>query len=307
MARLASSLSITAALLAISTSASAQIGPGIEVDLVVEKGFFSYPQTSAKWAQYSVGANRTSAADRDVTIGNCGCLLSTLGSIEQFYLGGGSVPYFAYRELYTDQAVMNFAPRYLDMFLMFGKGEGPQPADAWGYKPLPSGTCGTAPKPWALESNARSSEVVDPLTGKVVLRTPSGVRWGTFRANMASGFDKIDDNLRAGKPTIVVIEVPLGSGATGLHAQLVVGWDAVNNNYRIMDPAWPMYLDAARPGSGDEDSYSAWLTSVVRVLDVHPVTTPLDGQLVNSIALYDDPGPIELLAIAPDGRRTGFD
>jgi PKD repeat protein len=307
MARRTSPLPISAALLlAVSTNASAALDPTLEIDLAVE-GFISYPQTNARWAQYPVGANRTSAADEDVTIGNCGCLLATLGSIAQFYYGGTSVPYFPYLELYTGQQVMSFSPRYLDLFLMVGKGEGPQPADGWGYKSLPPGTCGTAPKRWALESSARSSEVVDPLTGKVLLRTPSGLRWGAYEPVGPSAWDAIDANLLAGKPTIVVVEIPQPSGATTLHAQLVVGWDGPNNGYKIMDPAWPTFLDALRPGAGDVDSYTAWLTSVVKVFDVHTVTAPLDGAIRDSIAFYDDPGPIELLVVAPDGRRTGFD
>ena len=50
----------------------------------------------------------------------------------------------------------------------------------------------------------------------------------------------------------------------------------------------------------------AWLASIVMVFDVQTVPTPLSGDF-RRLMLYDDPGPIELLVIAPDGRRTGFD
>jgi PKD repeat protein len=308
MARFASPLPLCAALLlALSTNASAQLSPTLDIDLAMGNGFISYPQTHFRWAQYQVGVNQFGAEDDEVTIGNCGCLLATLGSIAQFYMGGSSVPYFPWEELYTNQLTMSFSPKYLDSFLYFGKREGPQPVDAWGYKALPAGTCGTAPKPWALESMARASQVVDPVTGKVLMSTPTGVRWGAYNQVGPAAFDKIDSNLLAGKPTIVVVKIPLPTGGTGLHAQLVVGWDGGNGNYRILDPAWPVFFESARPGAGDKDAYKDWLASIVKVFDVHPVSRPLDASLRDSIAISDDPGPIAFLVIAPDGRRTGFD
>ncbi len=295
-------------LLAAAKPASAQLAPGVHIDLVQEKGFLSYSQTYGKWAGYPIGANQGSQADldNDVTIGNCGCLLSTLGSIAEYNLGGSSVPLAPWQELYTAQMKMSFSPRYLDLFLMMGDPADPVPPRlGWGYKPLEPGSCGTAPLRWALESMAQSSEFVDPITGRVILRTPNGLRWAVYTPG-PSAWDKIDSNLLAGQPTLVVIEFPNGSGGTSRHAQLVVGWDGPANGYLIMDPAWPMLMLPARPGGGELDSYTGWLTSIVMVFDVQTVTTPLSGDL-RRLILYDDPGPIELLVIAPDGRRTGFD
>ena len=307
LARLASPLPLFAALLlVISTNASAQLSPTLELDLVAENGFISYPQTHARWARYLVGPNRDSAANDNVTIGNCGCLLATLGSIAQYYYGANSLPLAPWLELYTGQTTLSFSPRYLDLFLMYGDpGDATPPATGWGYKQLPVGTCGTAPKRWALEVSARPSMTVDPVTGHVLNSTPSGLRWIPHDQVGPREFEKIDANLLAGRPTIVVIEIPTASGGTALHAQLVVGWDGPNNNYKIMDPAWPTFLDALRPGAGDVDSYTSWLTSVVKVFDVETVTVPTSEQV--RLLFYDDPGPIELLVIAPDGRRTGYD
>ena len=105
MARFASPLPLCAALLlALSTNASAALSPTLDIDLAVGNGFISYPQTYAKWAEYNVGAHQFESTDTEVTIGNCGCLLATLGSIAQFYMGGSSVPYFPWIELYTLEA-----------------------------------------------------------------------------------------------------------------------------------------------------------------------------------------------------------
>ncbi|MHB8878389.1 MAG: hypothetical protein ACYC8T_32235, partial [Myxococcaceae bacterium] len=202
-------LAVAVTLLATATSVHAQIGPGREVDLVAEAGFASYPQTHARWAQYFVGANR------DVTIGNCGCLIATLSSIGQFYFGTSSLPLFPWVELYTGQTTLSFSPRYLDLFLLSGNpAAATAPAAGWGYKALPLETCGTAPKRWALETSVQASVITDPVTGQALLRTPSGLRWGAFEHAGPAAFDKIDDNLSSGKPTIVVVERPNGSGGT---------------------------------------------------------------------------------------------
>jgi PKD repeat protein len=272
-------------------SARAQTGPGYDINLVKDKGFFSYAQTNAKWAQYLVGDNR------DVTIGDCGCFLAILSSIAEYRYGGGgsSLPLFPWKELYTEQIALGFSPRYLDMFL-FGLFD-PAPPPAWGYKDLPSNTCGTRPYRWALERSAIPVPIVE---------TPSGLRFDVYDPG-GEGFGVIDNNLKAGDPTVVVIDLGKASGGPTLkHAQLVVGWNQSLKRYLIVDPSWPSGPRAQTPGGYERSTYEDWVASIVEIIDVYVVHR--NHNLIHRwLMVDDDPGPIELLVIAPDGRRTGFD
>lgn len=271
-----------------------------DIDLFRTEGFASNSMTDPTWARYPVGAHQ------DVPIGRCGCLIATLSSLSRFYYGVSSKPHFRWADRLSGMQELSFSPRYLDVYLRWGSLSGTNPpAENWGYKAVAPKSCGTAPKPWALELSAIPTVVYVPGTTTPATSTPTGLRWGVFH-NVNMGLDKIDENLRAKRPSIVVIEVPNGSGGTTRHAQLVVGWDNTLARYKILDPVWPNYVTPQVAGGTTDDSYSDWLTSIVEVFDVTEVHRALSPEIA-AIALYDDPGPLEFLVIGPDGRRTGFD
>lgn len=286
------------------TSAFAQV-PDRDIDLVREKGLHLESQLNYTWSEFPVGHN----TDASITIGKCGCFLTNLMTLSNHYYGTTSLPHFPWNQIYLEQTILSFSPRYLDLYLRF---EYQDPAGGSGYKRLGNNTCETAPKPWALRNIGK------PIIGAIAPAT--GLTFRGARRDYAS-LNRIGANLMKGNPTLVTVQRRRDDGTEYRHSQIVAGWQPPTTDpggqqrpgrYKILDPAWTslgsqgsFHAPARVPGNGDDDAYREWWESIEEVVDVRPVlkTDPQPRRL----ALLDDPSPVELLVIAPDGRRTGFD
>jgi len=244
-------------------------------------------QTDPRWAAVPVGYNR------DVPMGRCGCLLAVLATVLNQELRG-VLPWYPVKPP-RGATGLDFNPVYLEAYLHIG----PSPEDfrppRWGYKPLPAGTCGVLPWPFALSNVAQFDGV------------PTGVNL-FFEPGFGADIRRIvDDKLRAGRPTIVVRGTRAGEeGGPGYHAQLIVGWehdDEGRRYYLALDPRQQTGSRGIRPFTSLEGTYEAWEENIVGIIDVQ-----LRGLgVLDWLFFGDDPSPIAILAIDPEGRRTGFD
>ncbi len=300
-------------------SAAAQTASLPPIDLTVSHGLTNQSQAHPKWGDIGIGPD----GDQGVIMGKCGCYLSALSTVITHHLGapqaGSSLPWYPV-EVFSltidpdDTSIpqnrltrrgppeleLAFSPVYIDAYLRHGRGDGSVPLD-WGYKSDGSSEvgCGVSIQLWALESLANPAVVRD-ADGKIVYRSETGVRVETHMGFGSDVRQLIDRNLLAGNPTIIGLREPV-SGAG--HMNVIVGWDPVKSQYLVIDPAGPSYQRGGAPFGGDETKYAEWEKKIERVLDVQPVLQPAGSVLL----VEDDPAPFEILAINPDGRRTGFD
>jgi PKD repeat protein len=294
---------------AIAAGVSAK-GPVHEVDLVNE-GLVSLSQTDPRWGSFRLGPRPTETD----TFERCGCYLSTLASVVRFYLGepgqgGGSVPWFAHdvRDFRSPPTfltkVLSWTPAYLDRFLVHGPDPDHPSGLGWGYSKASDGVCGVNLWPWALSEAADPSR--DPLTSRPL--TPTGVSIHEYSGWHPEVVDRnlqiLDPNLHLHKPTIVVVENPKG----GLHAQLIVGWISEPGMYLVIDPTSETGSGGVQGGLFDpgdlseQQRYDKWIASIKVTIDVEPQFASTRWLWVN-----DDPEPIELMSIDPNGRREGVD
>jgi PKD repeat protein len=279
-----------------------------DYDLVTGSGLVHYAQTDGRWAYFNVRGDQT------VTIGRCGCLLSTFATVINQH--GGIAPWFPtpFNFFGGSDGAFDFNPRYLDVFFNFG----PNPSGAplppgsppplsfpagWGYKAREVGTCGVIPLLQALQIVG-----TDGL-GAAVGFTPI-VHYG-FGPDVT---DIVNRNLIAGRPTIAAIRV--GESLVANHAVLIAGWDQSDRAYKILDPMTPRVglhglnlpqvpydIDAGDP-PGTVGTYEKWEMRVEGIIEMRVGGF---GGSVPSFLFGDDPSPIEILMTAPDGRRTGVD
>lgn len=266
-----------------------------DYDLVTDNGLVYYSQTDWRWSSFLAGPYQ------NYSIEKCGCLLSVLATVLNHEVTG-VIPWFPINYVGGFGGAYDFNPRYLDVFLNIGP-TGNWPA-GWGYKEgLSPDTCGVVPLVMALQS-------VGTFDGSA----PVGVNAVPVTGFEQNVKDIVNQNLIAGRPTIVLVR---RRGATKAnHAMLIAGWDNTEKTYRYLDPALPsasIYgptlpqtklgtLDEEPPNSA-EASYDKFEKRIEGIIDIRSGTTEIGPGFLWG----DDPSPIEILMIGPDGRRTGFD
>ena len=284
--------------------------------------FYNVSQIDERWSASEVlGGHR---------IGLCGCMLSALTAMVGFHLNvrpginsvgaGTAVPHFA-SELISFEWITGpldswyrkriplswvegyfFSPVYIDRYLREGRPDRDE-AENWGYVDKGAGEpCGAAIQPHALQDVAIPSVVNLALpdgTFQSVQVGPTGV---AFDYHHELRTDIIDANLQQGRPTIIGRTYPKEGGGFGNHVQIVVGWDAAKGQYRVVDPVEATGAAGETVYPVQPDNYLRWKNEITATIDVYPVPT---GQ--SHFTMVDDPSPIELSTVLPDGRLVGYD
>ncbi len=266
----------------------------------IELGIRNISQQDIRWATFAIGPLD------DVSNANCGCYLAVLSTVLEYYhtrfLIG--LPRFMLTLRFPDGRtieVEDFSPRWLDAFLKFGlPGEVPPRPFGWGYKNKPPG-CGVVVKPFALVHVATS--FVDLPKGitfgeGIVLTAQHG--FGTPARNI------INDNLLANRPTIVIRGLRPAEGG-GFHTQLIAGWDNTEKKYLVVDPRMDTGARPVIPFTALEGTYEDWENNIIGIIDARPLGLPTPRTAGFRLFVGDDPSPVQLLAISPEGRKTGFD
>lgn len=294
------------------------------IDLSTNPGMINQSQTYPMWGDLPVGPSG------NAIMGKCGCLVSALSTVVTYLLGDGtpgngrSAPWYRVemnslvvnpsdpnipQKGFTHKGPLEyfstFSPVYIDQYLRYGNRKDPYPEN-WGYSSGFGNVCGGNVHVDALENLAIPQVVYDDQ-GSPVASTPSGVRLQWYDGFGSDVRNIIDQNLLQKKPTIVGLKNPKTNEA---HAQVIVGWDPVEGKYLVLDPASPSHVpadfpEATPPGSSAGRSYEGWEQIVEGIWDVQTVSYVGNSPLVLRVA--DDPAPYELLAINPDGQRSGFD
>ena len=258
-------------------------------------------------------------------IGRCGCQLATYSGMLWRHLHAAPGPYGApplspqphFPTIVHDYVVQPFeaygwarrfvvasheasiiSPTYIDQWLRRPNAAYGNAAN-WGYQDK-SGRrigCGSPVSPWAMEALA-----VPPV---VTFPTPDGpveVQAGAtgIAVDMYQGFAEgvVRRNLARGEPTIVGRQYRDGSGG---HYQVIVGWNHREQRFMYRDPVDSTGTALLRM-AGSSDEYQTWLGEIVETVDVRPSF----GRM-SHLVLQDDPSPIELSAVLPDGTQVGYD
>jgi PKD repeat protein len=283
----------------------------ISIDLTkpggARRGVVLQSQVDPRWANELIGPGENQ------TILKCGCLLAVFATLMDYYLSNESNPWFpvTLTNPATGQPVptRSFNPLYVHEYLRDGPPD-PEYFINWGYKSLDSTVCGILPLLWAFENPAIPTYGTDGL-GNVFQVGSAGLTIDYYDerdVRAASGLSArakniINASLYDGRPVPVGIHVRDAQGnINGGHLQLIVGWDHLAKKYRIVDPRWSSGSLGQIPGGGSAKGYADWEKDVIALMDVKKVHSPNRHIFVN-----DDPAPIELLSINPDGYRTGYD
>src|SRR2546425_5897660 len=271
-------------------------GPGI--------GLLLFSQADPRWADVLIGPNE------DVPMRSCGCKLAVFATLLDYQIGrnlhvGGPLGFSSEPWFPTPQADGSFhfffSPSYLHLYLKVGRTG--LATKNFGYDPIPPKTCGVMVSDDNLVDVAKPLADIDPSTGKVTVRTPTGYHLDRIRGFGTAAKDLINDNLRKLLPTPVRICDKNGA----CHMQLIAGWDNDRQKYRILDPAWNPLFALQEYGNRAQipPDYDFWTSMIEDVFDLKLDFSGLD--LVHYFWIRDDPAPIELLGVNPEGRRTGFD
>jgi probable HAF family extracellular repeat protein len=272
-------------------------------------GWF-YKQDDPRWQEYPIGPDPLALT---MTMGECGCLLTVLGSVLQYHFYnrfgvGGSLPWFAL-ELPVPLAVNNFvkfyefSPPYVNDFLTWGRTLAPndeprRPKD-WGFKP-PNGSngCGVAVRMLALTGIAIPTLPGFSATGLIGNFAKWFGKTGGCSAFPCDLKGLILSELVAGNPVGAAGRIFDGGNFLGNHIVLIVGWDEAAQKFLILDPA----SDGPWSFAHFPDDYAVWESRLLAVATLRPTANPGDELLVE-----DDPSPIELRVFSPDGQRSGYD
>jgi PKD repeat protein len=250
-------------------------------------------QRDFRWAGFFVGPRDRVDPAAGITIGRCGCLLTSYAMCASSLLGG-TMPWFLHQQFNPRGGftkVSSLTPKYLDDFLNGGPtGDW---AAGWGYFVGGGSTCGTLVYPWALSGLVANYD-----------QRAAGLSFQTVLPD-ARGWAMVDEALLAGRPTVLGRTIP---GSSGRHANVIVGWNAEEKKYLVWDPMWRpeegAYLAGVSDFDGDNDDerYRHYMASVLGLMPIEVVT---EAQWW--LMFEDDPEPIELRVTDPRGRRTGYD
>jgi hypothetical protein len=261
------------------------------IDLVRDSGLRNVSQRAFLWRDLAIGPNQ------DVKMWQCGCFLAALSTIFEYEFVGAPwflTDFLPFGPPGPQVTLFNFNPHYLDLYSNSGPAQDKD--SGWGYKLRPG--CGVTPKPFATAGAASFGG----RPGGLVLVMNPGLHNPAARSI-------VNRNLLDRRPTIVIrrmtpeeVRAITGQdGPAGLHAQLIVGWDNEAKKYLIIDPLQgPEALPNIPRTLGG--TYDDWEQSTVNIIVAEP---SVDGFFY--ILFGDDPSPIEIQMIDPEGRRTGFD
>ena len=233
-----------------------------------------YSQFDPDWAHFLIGANE------DVAIRKMGSLLTCVAMVASanHLLVRFPVPG-------TDPSLLP-TPDYIHVFLR----------DHDGYRPGPAKTV-------IMDYHALTRAFLDPLGNT------SGLDF--FPESWPRARPVVDGLLDAGSPSILYMAI----GNNRFHPVVVVGWDEDTTSYLVLDPARP-FSDLTFPlflpqtlrsvyGSGWEGMIAGALLPEVpgEPIPLEPlIDFPLEPLIDVSAKC-----PVETIAVAPDGRRVGFD
>jgi MYXO-CTERM domain-containing protein len=288
------------------------------IDLTQGKSWPLTPisQQNWRWASFPIGpANLVDwslETEKRISIGRCGCMLTTLSMASSFVLQG-VWPWFTHTQIgstypATFTQEQNFSPKYLDDFFNYGPAK--NWATGWGFLDGSGGlACRTGVKPYA--ATGMSADAFDRAFG---------VTWKVL-GHGPEDFQKVDAALLANRPTLV-LRKPLASvcpppegtapskdpSLTARHFNIIVGWNNTEKKYIIWDPMWDPEKSVPRVagsydfcGNGDDEKYQKYLSAVEMLLPIEPSSGSF------WLGILDDPEPIELGLTDPRGFRTGFD
>lgn len=237
---------------------------------------------------------------------DCGCMLAALSSLATVYLSDNAAQQPWYPVELLDRTELSFNPYYFSEYFTYGR-IGITPKLYWGFSVI--GPCGMLPKPWALARVASPTIVPGP----VPFVGPSGMRIKWKQEGGAMGLSDqakriINRRLSNNEPTLAVRRTLDDKGkAVGYHAQIIAGWDSINREYLILDPARPL-LDPAtrrfiptRATYGSAADYAGWSKNVEAIGEVFTASS-----LDVSLYFEDDPAPIAFAVTDPAGRRSGY-
>jgi len=266
---------------------------------LVDDGFSMRSQRDFRWNWVRIGPHE------DVRMYQCGCFLTDLSSAMEYLAGAqGSLPWYSVPVIDPyglQHEYFDFSPIYLHLYFRDGNQSTDRHAanSSWGYLRKPPNTCGVALQAGATERAANPALMT--FQGQTLFASPTGLtlKWHKTVGLTAALKDIINRRLTDvpnGKPTFVGIKVPGGN-----HLQIIAGWDSASKQYLIFDPFMLFPVFPKAPGGGDPARYAQWEKSIIAVGEVdrafHSGTNIL-GQVRS---------PLELLAVAPNGQRTGFD
>lgn len=287
-----------------------------DIDLMADGRVPGWSQTSGRWGSFPVGpyavAGDIDAQGGPVNIARCGCHLTSLAAALEGIVGA-SQPWFFHEQYLLNaqegatgatRSVLEMSPKYLDDFFNHGPDPSNPRVTGWGFVPGSGGSnCGTGTYPWA--STWAVSNVGVPW--------PSGVTWTRTTWSWLSR-QLVDGRLADGIPTLIYrtqeVDPANPVPSTGLHANLIVGWDNTAGKYLVYDPMWnysALDLDPepriASYGAGtDDERHANYLNAIRDVFLLEPVSGPSIWMF-----LRDDPEPIVFRITDPRGRRTGYD
>lgn len=275
-----------------------------DIDLVRTNGVSNRSQRDYRWGDYLVGPEQdTGGTDVEKTHARCGCALAVMSTILTYELGsyGRMRSPWVTRPKFPVQVndgkggselITDWVPPYIDVHAR----------RSGDYKN--SNACGNHFDPWALDSVGIPTEVYDPDTGNLIVRTNSGISLDFHPGGLPKAL--IDLNLQLARPVPVIKTNSVGGG----HMQLIVGREARTERYLIIDPLGEPGASAFVPNQDGQrypdpaEGYAAWENGI---RGVYTYETVKEAPLLRYLAFRDDPAPLGVILVGPDGRRTGLD
>lgn len=285
------SLTMAAVSILIASPASASV-LGAGYDLM--PGPLLYAQTDSRWADTLLGPSPLSYTDaagnsHDRTFGACGCLITGIANILAYEFGSNVNGLGAWDPL----PAINVHPEWgwynpvaVDTYLRLRDATG-----ARGYDSTGLSGCGTIVWPDALGwiTQPRVSDV-GPLPQGIQLKN-----WDTYGKGLNDGAKAaIRFSLYEGNPVIVKV----GDSKAATHVYLITGVDE-DGNFLAHDVAngGPSLVQLYG------GNYEQWVQHVQDYTTYHLVTPGAFAWF----GMLDDPGPVDIAAVGPDGARSGLD
>lgn len=260
----------------------------------------------------SIYSDRWIGPNKDISMADCGCVLTALSSVINYMLPGREPWFPTIVRVHDSQTYLSFnkvTPFYLDDFLREGNKQTPAALN-WGFEGAGKQRefrCNAIPRANALERIVKPLIVHDG-SGQGFEVGDTGVRFFTRDKFDAKARILTREWLRGNaapyvtspSPVVVAYKVRDNEGKyTGFrHAVVITGFNPDTGEFSIANPYGGKSSVPNEPGQ----DYSTWEDDIFTV--IFPI--PVHGS-ARYFEFRDDPAEIDMLTISPDGKRSGVD